>query len=81
MIVMINGAFGVGKTSVSLQLVNEIPNTIIYDPEEVGFMLRNVIPDTVMLENEKTGDFQDLVILVNTLILIIKVSMILLIIL
>lgn len=62
MIVMINGAFGVGKTSVALQLVNKIPNTIIYDPEEIGFMLRNVIPHTVMLENEKTGDFQDLVL-------------------
>lgn len=60
MIVMINGAFGVGKSTVASQLVNHLPNTMIYDPEEVGFMLRNIIPDVLKLEDERTGDFQDL---------------------
>lgn len=32
---------------------------MIYDPEEVGIMLRNVIPDALKQENERTGDFQD----------------------
>jgi deoxyadenosine/deoxycytidine kinase len=59
MIVMINGAFGVGKSSAAKQLVNHIPNAMIYDPEEVGLMLRNIIPDAIRLEAEKTEDFQD----------------------
>jgi broad-specificity NMP kinase len=56
---MINGAFGVGKTSTSSQLVSHIPNAMVYDPEEIGLMLRNIIPDAMKLEDEKTGDFQD----------------------
>ncbi|MGL5353254.1 MAG: transglutaminase-like domain-containing protein [Clostridium sp.] len=57
---MINGAFGVGKTSVSEKLVNKIPNSMIYDPEEVGVMLKNIIPDNMKTLNETTDDFQDL---------------------
>lgn len=60
MIVMINGAFGVGKTSTAAELVKRLPNTIIYDPEEVGFMLRSIIPDKIKQAGERTGDFQDL---------------------
>ncbi|MBM7601056.1 deoxyadenosine/deoxycytidine kinase [Virgibacillus halotolerans] len=60
MIIMINGAFGVGKTTIANELLKEIKNSMIYDPEEVGFMLRNIIPEhTKRLETE-TGDFQDL---------------------
>ena len=43
MIIMINGAFGVGKTTIANELLKEIKNSMIYDPEEVGFMLRNII--------------------------------------
>lgn len=53
MIVMINGSFGVGKTTVAERLVSSIANSMLFDPEEVGFMLRNIVP-------EKTPDFQDL---------------------
>jgi len=60
LIIMINGAFGVGKTSVSKRLINKIPNSMIYDPEEVGFMLRNIITDNIKTEKELTDDFQDL---------------------
>lgn len=60
MIVMINGAFGVGKSTTASELVKRIPNAIIYDPEEVGFMLRNIIPEATKLDSERTGDFQDL---------------------
>ncbi|MCB2290916.1 AAA family ATPase [Clostridium sp. CS001] len=59
MIIMINGAFGAGKTTVSKALVEKIPNSMIYDPEEVGILLRNIIPNEVMGQPEKTGDFQD----------------------
>ncbi|WP_077619821.1 AAA family ATPase [Bacillus sinesaloumensis] len=60
MIVMINGAFGVGKTTVSNELVKVIENSMLYDPEEVGFMLRNVLPKEVKRHEAETGDFQDL---------------------
>ncbi|WP_442598046.1 AAA family ATPase [Neobacillus sp. D3-1R] len=60
MIIMINGAFGVGKTTVSESLLKEIDNSMLYDPEEVGYMLRTIITKEVMKEAEQTGDFQDL---------------------
>ncbi|NKF08423.1 AAA family ATPase [Clostridium gasigenes] len=60
MIIMINGAFGVGKTSVGKKLIDKIPNSMIYDPEEVGFMLKNIIIDNVKKDKELTDDFQDL---------------------
>ena len=59
MIIMINGAFGAGKTTVSKALEERIPNSMIYDPEEVGILLRNIISSEVMGQAEKTGDFQD----------------------
>ncbi|MGL5380728.1 transglutaminase domain-containing protein [Clostridium sp.] len=60
MIVIVNGAFGTGKTSVALNLTKSIPDSMLYDPEEVGFMLRNIISDDLKEEKEKTDDFQDL---------------------
>ncbi|MEH7226687.1 AAA family ATPase [Bacillus sp. JJ1566] len=60
MIIMINGAFGVGKTTIAKVLQKEIKNSMLYDPEEIGFMLRNVIPDEIKRLEAKTGDFQDL---------------------
>jgi uridine kinase len=39
MIIMINGAFGAGKTTVANKLLKLMPNCMLYDPEEVG--LRN----------------------------------------
>jgi len=61
MIIMINGAFGIGKTSVANCLVKDIKNSMIYDPEEVGLLLRNIIPGEVMHDEEKT-DFQDFIL-------------------
>ncbi|CRK57024.1 ATP/GTP binding protein [Alloactinosynnema sp. L-07] len=52
-IIWLNGAFGAGKTSVATSLLDRIPNAALYDPEEVGFMLRKQLPGW-------TGDFQDL---------------------
>ena len=59
MIIMINGAFGVGKTTVSLELLKLIENSILYDPEEIGFMLRNILPSEIQRKEANTGDFQD----------------------
>jgi broad-specificity NMP kinase len=60
MIVMINGAFGVGKTTVANELLKVIKNSMLFDPEEVGYMVRNVLPDEVKQLEAETGDFQDL---------------------
>ncbi|NUU79861.1 AAA family ATPase [Paenibacillus xylanilyticus] len=60
MIVMINGAFGSGKTSAANKLQPLLPTSMIYDPEEIGYMLRNVIVDDVKMDEEKTDDFQDM---------------------
>ncbi|WP_238996510.1 hypothetical protein [Paenibacillus pinistramenti] len=57
---MINGAFGSGKTTVANRLIAEIPNCMLFDPEEVGYMLRNVIPENIKRKEERTNDFQDL---------------------
>jgi deoxyadenosine/deoxycytidine kinase len=59
MIVMINGAFGVGKSTTAELLQTKLPNSMIYDPEEVGLMLRKVTAG-VRLPNEDTDDFQDI---------------------
>ena len=53
MIVFINGAFGVGKTTVAERLVQRIPHSLLFDPEEVGYLLRNVLSPI-----EKPDDFQ-----------------------
>lgn len=69
-IIMINGAFGVGKTSVANCLVRSIENSMIYDPEEVGVLLRNIIPREIMLDEEKTNDFQDLILWKKAVVMI-----------
>ncbi|WP_127539541.1 AAA family ATPase [Paenibacillus illinoisensis] len=60
MIVMINGAFGSGKTSAAKMLQPLINNSMIYDPEEIGYMIRKLIPEECREENERTDDFQDI---------------------
>ena len=50
----INGSFGSGKTTLAGELRWRCPGSLLYDPEEVGFMLRDVVPPA------PSGDFQDL---------------------
>jgi len=42
MIVMINGAFGVCKTTGAKGLLAPIPDRMLYDPEDVGQILRTI---------------------------------------
>ncbi len=58
MIIMINGAFGVGKTTTANMLLEHIENSMIFDPEEVGFMLRNIIKEDIKHPEERKNDFQ-----------------------
>jgi hypothetical protein len=53
MIIWLNGTFGAGKTTTTKELVKLVPKARVFDPEEVGFMLRHV-PDL-----PEVGDFQD----------------------
>jgi deoxyadenosine/deoxycytidine kinase len=43
MIIMINGPFGAGKTTTAQLLQAHIPNSMIFDPEEIGYMLKILI--------------------------------------
>jgi deoxyadenosine/deoxycytidine kinase len=55
MIIFINGPFGVGKTTIAEQLVQAVPNSLLFDPEYIGYMLRKIVEPI-----EKPYDFQDL---------------------
>jgi predicted kinase len=55
LVVWINGAFGVGKTAVAGELVRLLPDAVLFDPEELGVVLRAVVPVA-----ERTDDFQDI---------------------
>ena len=53
MIIWVNGAFGAGKTQTAHELKRRIPNSIIYDPEQVGYFINKNIPKELT-----KGDFQ-----------------------
>ena len=55
MIIFINGAFGVGKTTVAELLAARLPDSLLFDAEEVGYFLRKIVPEEAL-----TDDFQDL---------------------
>lgn len=59
MIILVNGAFGSGKTTTANILVEKIENSIVFDPEEVGFMVRKVT-EGIRCGEEDTDDFQDI---------------------
>jgi len=59
MIIMINGSFGVGKTTTAQEMVKSIPNALLYDPEIIGFAVREITKDA-RLPEEETSDFQDI---------------------
>lgn len=37
MIIWLNGAFGVGKTQTAFELHSRIPNSFVFDPEQIVF--------------------------------------------
>ena len=45
MIIIINGPYGVGKTTVTKNLIKKIPSSILFDTERLGFFLYDLIPD------------------------------------
>ena len=56
MIIWINGAFGVGKTSVATKLSKILNNSYIFDPEITGEYIWDNLPEPL----SRKGDFQDI---------------------
>lgn len=42
MYVLVNGAFGVGKTTVARELRRRLPGSVVFDPERLGLVLRRL---------------------------------------
>lgn len=58
-IIMLNGAFGVGKTTVACALIDLLPGAMLFDPEVVGTCARRVT-EGVRRGAEDTDDYQDI---------------------
>lgn len=54
MIIWINGAFGAGKTQTAYELHRRLPDSYVYDPENIGYFIRKNLPPALC-----EGDFQD----------------------
>jgi hypothetical protein len=57
MIIMLNGSFGIGKTTVAKLLRNSLPGSMIYDPEWAGLVLMR-LPKWIKLKGSGSDDFQ-----------------------
>ncbi|MEU6575191.1 NUDIX domain-containing protein [Streptomyces sp. NPDC046805] len=57
MIVWMNGASGAGKTTTARELIELIPNSTLFDPEDVGAALAHLLPPKHLAE---VSDVQDL---------------------
>jgi len=55
MIIWINGAFGSGKTTTAYELRRRLPDSFVYDPENVGYFIRRNAPPAF-----SKGDFQNI---------------------
>jgi hypothetical protein len=56
MILFVNGAFGVGKTSVARALRRQLSRSLLFDPEKIGLPLQIL----ARLVGHRVDDFQDL---------------------
>ena len=56
MILFLNGAFGIGKTTVARALVARLPGSLLFDPEITGILLQR----SARLLGYRVEDFQDL---------------------
>jgi hypothetical protein len=55
-IILLNGAFGIGKTTVARLLVSHLRRAVLFDPEIIGIALQR----TLRLGGRTVYDFQDL---------------------
>lgn len=54
MIIWLNGAYGVGKTTCASELSRRLVSSFVYDPENAGYFIRRNIPKELQKDN-----FQD----------------------
>ncbi|PAU98844.1 AAA family ATPase [Paracoccus salipaludis] len=54
MILWLNGPFGAGKTTLADRLRLRKPDLLMFDPEEIGFVVKATVPSAA------SGDYQDL---------------------
>ena len=59
MIILINGSFGIGKSTVARLLRRRVPRSLVYNPEWAGSVLMR-LPRWVKLRGGGTDDFQDI---------------------
>lgn len=64
-IVFLNGAFGIGKTTVARALVKRLPRAVLFDPEPIGVVLQRI---------RRVDDFQDLALWRHLTILGIRIA-------
>jgi predicted kinase len=57
--VLINGSFGIGKSTLAELLVQILPAAAISDPERIGYVLRR-LPPWMLGRTEQPPDYQDL---------------------
>jgi hypothetical protein len=56
---MINGAFGIGKTTVAGLIRRAVPGSLVYDPELMGWALER-LSRWIHMRGAGTDDFQDI---------------------
>ena len=59
MIIVINGSFGIGKSTVARLLRRRVPRSLVYNPEWAGSILMR-LPRWIKLRGAGTDDFQDI---------------------
>lgn len=59
MFILLNGSFGIGKTTVARLLADQLSAASIYNPERVGYVLRR-LPPWLLGRAKQPDDFQDL---------------------
>ena len=59
MFILLNGSFGIGKTTAANKLAEVLPRAAISDPEDVGFVLRR-LPAWMLGLHRQPGDYQDI---------------------
>lgn len=62
MIIWINGSFGAGKTTLSKKLIESIPNSVLFDPEQVGFIIHRTVPESKKIDFQSFKLWRSLVI-------------------
>lgn len=59
MIILINGSFGIGKSTIARLLRRSVPRSLVFNPEWTGSILMR-LPRWVKLRGAGTDDFQDI---------------------